>query len=133
MKTFTFKYDPHPARSAIEGIRNAMKYGKGEIHSDSLSCRTMQEMVALMTKGRLDAFTAIVEQEPNSITELANLLGKDAGNVQRDVASLEALGLVALKRQAAKRGVKIKPVARYQRIVFECEPKKIKNLGRIRR
>lgn len=126
MKTFTFRYSPHPARSALDGIRKTIKTGKGEIQDDSVTCSSYEEMVRLMTQSRAEAFTAIVQEEPASITELAQILGKDVGNVQRDVTALESLGLIELKRQSARRGVRIKPVAKYQKFVFEYEPKKLK-------
>lgn len=126
MKTFTFRYDPRPARSAFEGIRKAMKTGKGEIQDNSITCSSYEEMVRLMTQSRAEAFAAIVQEEPASITELARVLGKDVGNVQRDVTALESLGLIELKRQSARRGVRIKPVAKYQKFIFEYEPRKLK-------
>ncbi|MCM2324226.1 MAG: hypothetical protein NDJ90_13295 [Oligoflexia bacterium] len=98
MKTFTFRYDPHPARSGIEGIRKAIKTGKGEIQDDSITCSSYEEMVRLMTQSRAEAFAAILQQEQASINELAQILGKDVGNVQRDVTALESLGLIELKQ-----------------------------------
>jgi predicted transcriptional regulator len=105
-----------------------MKTSKGEIEDDSITCGSYEEMVRLMTQSRAEAFAAIVQHEPESITALAQILGKDAGNVQRDVTALQSLGLVELKRQNARRGIRIKPVARYQRFVFEYEPKKLKKV-----
>lgn len=126
MKTFTFRYDPRPGRSALEGIRKAMKTGKGEIQDASITCSSFEEMVRLMTQSRAEAFTAIVQEKPESITELAQILGKDVGNVQRDVTALESLGLIELRRQSARRGIRIRPVAKYQKFVFEYEPKRVK-------
>jgi predicted transcriptional regulator len=128
MKTFTFRYDPRPARSALECVRKAIKSGKGEIQVDSITCGSYEEMTRLMTQSRAEAFAVIVRSEPESITELAKTLGKDVGNVQRDVTALQSLGLIELKRETARRGVRIKPVARYQRFVFEYEPKKMKRV-----
>jgi len=124
MKTFTFRYDPHPRKSAIASIQKSLKSGISDIERDSIACKSMADMMKLMTKTRFQIFTAIVEKAPSSITELAEVLGKDLGNVLRDAKVLESLGLIELQKLPGRRGEKLKPVARYQRIIFECEPKK---------
>lgn len=126
MKTFTFRYDPHSVQSALEGIRKAMRTGKGVIQRASITCSSYEEMMRLMTQSRAEAFAVIVQREPDSLTELAHLLHKDVGNVQRDVTALQSLGLVELKKESARRGVRVRPVAKYERFVFEYEPKKVK-------
>ncbi|MEW6058497.1 MAG: hypothetical protein AB1540_18020 [Bdellovibrionota bacterium] len=123
MKTFTFKYDPHPTKTAFNAISRSVKAGKGSIRKDEIACRSMDDMMKIMSKIRFQLFTTIVEKAPDSVTELAKMLDKDLGNVLKDVRILESLGLVELKRRKAKRGTKIRPVALYDRIVFECEPK----------
>ncbi len=124
MKTFTFRYDPHPRKSAMASIQKSLKTGSPDIERDSIACKSMDDMMKLMTKTRFQIFTAIVEKAPESLTELAEVLDKDLGNVLRDAKVLESLGLIELCKSPGKRGEKVKPVALYQRIIFECEPKK---------
>ena len=122
MKTFTFRYDPAPRKSALTSFQKTIKTGKPDIDRDSIACRTMEDMMKLRTKTRFQVFTAIVEKAPDSLTELAQALDKDLGNVLRDAKVLESLGLIELKKSPGRRGEKIKPIARYERIIFECEP-----------
>lgn len=129
MKTFIFRYDPNPRKTAMAAISRAMKTGKGQILKNEISCRSMDEMIKVMTKSRFQIFTAVVETSPNSITELAEYLKKDLGNVARDVKALEALGLLTLQKEKGKRGEKMKPIALYDRILFECEPKPLQKTG----
>jgi len=124
MKTFTFKYDPNPRKTALEAIARAQKTGKREIQKDQISCRSMEEMMKVMTKSRFQIFAALVEHSHESLTALAKELGKDLGNVMKDIQVLESLGLVELERSKGKHGEKVKPIALYDRIIFECEPKK---------
>jgi predicted transcriptional regulator len=124
MKTLTFKYDPHPRKTALEAMAKAQKIDRGEIQKDEISCRSMEEMMKVMTKTRFQIFTAVLETSPNSLTELAEVLGKDLGNVMKDIKVLESLGLIELERSKGKHGEKVKPVALYDRIIFECEPKR---------
>jgi predicted transcriptional regulator len=125
MKTFTFRYDPHPRKSAMASFAKSLKTGAVDIECDSIACKSMEDMMKLMTKARFQVFTAIVEKSPESLTELASVLDKDLGNVLRDAKVLESLGLIELQKIPGKRGEKIKPVALYQKIIFECEPKKV--------
>lgn len=124
MKTFTFRYDSHPRKSAMTSIQKSLRTGDIDIERDSIACKSMDDMMKLMTKTRFQVFTAIVEKAPGSLTELADVLKKDLGNVLRDAKVLQSLGLIELQKSPGRRGEKIKPVALYQRIVFECEPKK---------
>jgi hypothetical protein len=38
MKTFTFRYDPHPRKSAMAGISKSLKTGAVDIERDSIAC-----------------------------------------------------------------------------------------------
>jgi predicted transcriptional regulator len=58
-----------------------------------------------------------VEKKPSSLTELAHLLKKDYANVWKDVQVLEGLGIIKLKK--GEQSKEIKPVALYDRIVFD--------------
>ena len=124
MKTFTFRYDPHPRKTSFNSIAKAQKTGKGEILNEQISCGSIEDMMKVMTKARFQIFTAIVENSPNSLTELAQALNKDLGNVMKNIKVLESLGLIELRRSKGKHGEKVKPVATYDRIIFECEPKR---------
>ena len=129
MKTFTFRYDPHPRKSAMSSIQKSLKMGVIDIDQDSIACKSMDDMMKLMTKTRFQVFAAIVEKTPESLTELADVLEKDLGNVLRDAKVLESLGLIELRKSPGRRGEKVKPLALYQRIIFECEPKKEREAG----
>src|SRR4051794_760054 len=98
MKTFTFKYDPTPRKTALEAIAGAQQTNLGEVQKDEISCRSMEEMMKVMTKTRFQIFTAILETAPESLTELSERINKDLGNVMKDIHVLESLGLIELER-----------------------------------
>ncbi|MCM0607004.1 MAG: hypothetical protein KA715_13015 [Xanthomonadaceae bacterium] len=129
MKTFTFQYDPHPLKSAFASIERSMKTGHVDIQKDSITCKSTEDMMTLMTKSRMKVFSATLEKSPESLTELADSIEKDLGNTLKDAKVLESIGLIELKRLPGKQGEKLKPIALYQRIVFECEPRKVKKVG----
>jgi predicted transcriptional regulator len=124
MKTFTFKYDPNPQKTTFDNMKRSMLTGEINIQKDSIYCSSAEDMIKVMTKSRFEIFTTIVEKAPESLTLLAKVLDKDLGNVHRDAKVLETLGLIKLKRSPGKRGSKLKPIALYDRIIFECEPKR---------
>lgn len=125
MKIFTFLYEKNPRKSALDAMKKAIKTGKPDIRDDELICDSMDSMLKLMSKSRFDVFAAIVEHKPDSLYELAKALKKDPGNVLRDAKALESLGLIELVPAKSGERERLKPEAKYDKIVFEFEPKKL--------
>ena len=63
--------------------------------------------------------------KPDSLYELAEVLGKDQANVLRDVRSLEMLGLIKLVSVKDGDRGRFKPEALYDKIVMEFQPRKL--------
>ena len=125
MKIFTFRYERSPRKSALEAMKRAIATGHIDVRDDEMACDSMDAMLKLMSKSRFEMFAAIVEHKPNSLYELAKVLGKDPGNVLRDSKTLESLGLIKLVALKDGDREKLKPQALYDKIVFEFEPKKL--------
>ncbi len=123
MKIFTFRYEKKPKKSALAAMRNAVKTGKPDIQGDELVCDSMDAMLKIMSKARFEVFTAVVEGKPDSLYELAEILGKDHANVLRDVKSLESLGLIKLVSLKDGGRERFKPESLYDKIVTEFQPK----------
>jgi predicted transcriptional regulator len=75
-----------------------------------------------MTKSRLELFQCLVEEQPQSLYQLAQFLKRDYAGVWRDAKALELNGIIKLER----RGEKLKPIALYDRIIFDFNTKKEK-------
>ena len=129
MKTFTFKYYSNPRKKSLTAIKEAMRTGKPDVRVDEMMFSDFAGLFKLLTKTRLDLFSKIVENSPESLTELAKLCRKDLGNIQRDVTVLESIGLIRLEKAPGKRRERIKPVALYERVLLEYAPKKLKAAG----
>ncbi len=125
MKTFTFKYEKNPKKSALLAMQKAIQTGNADIRDHEMVCDGLDSMLKLMSKSRFDVFAAIVENRPHSIYDLAKSLEKDQGNVLRDVKALESLGLIKLKPMKNGARGKFKPLPLYDRVIFEFEPKKM--------
>lgn len=58
----------------------------------------------ILTDKRLDVWRAIRDRRPESITQLAELLGRGFRSVHRDVMLLEELGLIKMSEGPGRRG-----------------------------
>jgi predicted transcriptional regulator len=125
MKIFTFRYEKNPKKSALAAMKSAIKTGKPDIRSNELICDSMDAMLKIMSKARFEVFAAIVENKPESLYELAEILEKDHANVLRDVKSLETLGLITLASVKDGARARLKPESSYDKIVIEFAPKKL--------
>lgn len=125
MKTFTFRYERNPRKSALEAMKKAIRTGMADVNDDEMVCDSMASLLKLMSKSRFEVFAAIVEHRPHSLYELTKILGKDQANVLRDARALASLGLIKLKTEKEGKREKLKPIALYDKVVIEFEPKKL--------
>lgn len=105
MKTFTFRYVINPSSMPPE---------PGESHLNSIP-----NILSLMSAVRIQLFYAIGNHRPESMYHLAQLLKRDHSNVIRDVKALEGLGLIQLLAEKSGERERLRPVALYDRIVFD--------------
>jgi predicted transcriptional regulator len=82
-----------------------------------------------MTAGRIQLFYAIANQKPDSMYQLAQLLGRDHPNVIRDVKVLEGVGLVKLVSEKDGERERSRPVALYDRLIFDFGKAGISGIG----
>lgn len=118
IKTFTFKYDPNGSLDTMfSSMEKSIKTGgqrniqpKNIIKSNSL-----EAIYRCITPSRWEMFVCLVEKKPANITELSSLLNKDYSNIWKDIRALEGLEIVKLKKE----GKEVRPIALYERIVFD--------------
>lgn len=72
---------------------------KNEIFFESLTA-----VRKILTDKRLDVWRMIRDYRPESITQLANMLGRGFRSVHRDVALLHDLGLIEMNGGPGRRG-----------------------------
>jgi predicted transcriptional regulator len=120
MRTFSFRLDPSASLNQMfNAFEEALHMEKKQIHSDELISNSIETILAIMTRGKLELFCTIAKAHPESLYALAQAVGRDPGNVFRDVKSLEALHLIALEPTPGSTRDKIKPLALYDRIIFD--------------
>ena len=72
-------------------------------------CSSFKIAEKLFSEPRLSILRAIINQKPDSIKQLAKLLGKDFKNVYNDVMFLADLGLIELVEKGPPKAIKIIP------------------------
>ncbi len=99
--------------------KSALKGKKKGIQKDNEVIFTGIETVAkVFAKTRMEVLRAIILQKPNSIYELAKMVGRDFKNVHSDVKFLTEVGLVDLRKtEDARKG--LKPIAKFSGIELD--------------
>ena len=100
-------------------IRFCGKTGVTDIHKDEISSNSIPAILSAMTEGRLQVFYGVADYQPASMYQLAQFLKRDSANVLRDVKTLEAMRLVKLVSEKDGDRERLRPVATYDRIVFD--------------
>ena len=73
----------------------------------------------VLTEKRLALLHAVKQSKPETIHELARLLGRDVKNVSDDLKYLAELGLVSLDKAAIGSGRRVTPRVSYEKIRLE--------------
>src|SRR3989338_8361128 len=120
MKTFIFKYSPDATPKALfSEMEKAIKTGVPRIQRNELASNSVSSILSTMTAGRIQLFYAIAMDKPESIYRLSQMQERDQANVIRDVKTLEGLGLIKLVSEQDGDRERLRPVALYDRIVFD--------------
>jgi len=120
MKTFTFRYDAQATPDSLfSKLEQVAKTGAPDVRKDEISSNSLHAILSAMTEGRLQVFYGIADYAPASMYQLAQLLKRDSANVLRDVKTLEAMKLVKLVSEKDGDRERLRPVANYDRIVFD--------------
>lgn len=73
---------------------------------------------AFITPKRIELIRAIHHQKPESAYELAHFVNRDVKSVMTDLAVLESLGLLELKKETEPRE-KVRPLVEYDQLQVE--------------
>ncbi|MEQ1664334.1 MAG: hypothetical protein ABL927_03045 [Bdellovibrionales bacterium] len=119
VRTFTLKLHKTPIKKMMTELRQAARTKLPNVHDDELLCSSISAMIDAISKSKFETFAAVVEHKPKTIKELAKILGKDVGNISRDAKGLELLGLIDLVPDKNVGPRAIRPVAKFDKILFD--------------
>ena len=110
------KWDDFKARTQATLKERKSSIGK----SDTILFNSVVDYQKFMSEQKIAILAAIISQKPSSIYQLAQVLDRDFGNVQRDCTSLEAMGFITLEESGDSKGSKVPQlIFNYGRIVIE--------------
>ncbi|MCK4486146.1 MAG: MarR family transcriptional regulator [Desulfobacterales bacterium] len=121
MKVKNIKITIKSTEAFLEEAKSTMKKimaGEKVSVKKGLYFENLDAMRKALTPKRLELLHAIKEERPQSVYELARLMNRDLKNVTQDLAFLERLGLVELKKAKDKRR-KTTPSVEYDKILLE--------------
>ncbi|MBI5192495.1 MAG: ArsR family transcriptional regulator [Nitrospirae bacterium] len=101
-----------------KGVMEAIEKGDKVKKHKGISFADIDTMQKILTKERLRILKTIKHKNPNSIYELAKILGRDIKNTYDDVVYLSDMGFIELKRVKEGRE-KIVPSIPYNEILVK--------------
>ena len=101
-----------------KGVMQKLERGEKVKKHEGISFENLEAMRKALTDERLRILKTIKKENPQSIYELAKLLGRDIKNTFDDVQFLTQVGLLELKKTKHGRE-KTKPMVNYDRILLE--------------
>jgi predicted transcriptional regulator len=118
-KKFIFRYEPQSSvKEMFSHLEEAVKTGKKYIQPKNISIINDLTVVSrILSKTRLEIFSAIKKKQPSNIHDLTQLVQRDYANVWRDCQVLANCGIIELKKVKQEN----KPIALYGQIVISCE------------
>ncbi len=119
MKTLTFKYRKPTKNLLAHTIQNAID-GKGKIEDDVIYVTDLSLFAKILSDIRREILACIQIENPQSIYELAQKLGKDQGYISKEIKALNGLGLIDLVSDVKDGRERLLPVLKFDRIVIDA-------------
>lgn len=96
-------------KRCVVGIRRSTDFGRpiDGVEAPTIWFPSMATMAAVLSEDNLALLRLIRDKQPKSLTELADLAGRQVPNLSRTLRTMEGYGLVALKKSARE----IEPIA----------------------
>lgn len=86
-------------KKKIKEELKAIDHGKAKkLREDSISFQTLDQFRKFLTPKRLELLRVVRHKKPNSMYELAKLVGRTPENVNTDIKFLEQLGFVEVTK-----------------------------------
>ncbi len=104
--------------SEAKEVMKKLERGEKVKKHEGISFESLDAMRKVLTEERIRVLKTIKKEHPQSIYELAKILGRDMKNTFDDVQFLAGMGLIELKKTKDGRE-KTAPIVKYDRILLE--------------
>lgn len=121
MKVRNLKIGVKELRTVLDETREAMEHitaGQVIPKVHDVNFTSYEAMRKLLTPRRIELLHVIKEQRPGSVYELVQFMGRDAKNINADLAILANIGLIEL-RKTTKGRKKVVPCVTIDKIQVE--------------
>lgn len=120
MKTMTFKYRPNNRSKMRESMKKAIA-GEPQVFEDVIFFESLDLVDSFINPMKAKIIRSIQKHSPESIYELAKILGKDQGYIQKEVKFLEGLGILKIESIKDSGRTKSVPTVIYDKFIIDLD------------
>ena len=120
MKTMTFKYRPNNRSKMLASMKKAIA-GESQVFADVIFFESLDLVDSFINPMKAKIIRSIQKHSPESIYELAKILGKDQGYIQKEVKFLEGLGILKIESTKDNGRTKSVPTVIYDKFIIDLD------------
>jgi len=120
MKTMTFKYRPNNRSKMLASMKKAIA-GESQVFEDVIFFESLDLVDSFINPMKAKIIRSIQKHSPESIYELAKILGKDQGYIQKEVKFLEGLGILKIESIKDNGRTKSVPTVVYDKFIIDLD------------
>lgn len=120
MKTMTFKYRPNNRKKSFVAMEKAIA-GKPQVFEDTIFFESLDLVDSFINPMKAKIIRAIQKYNPQSLYELAQILDKDQGYIQREVKFLEGLGVLEIESVKDSGRTRSVPKVLYDKFIIDLD------------
>ena len=118
MKTMTFKYRPNNKKKTLADMEKAIA-GKPQVFEDTVFFESLDLVDSFINPMKAKIIRAIQKHNPQSLYELAQILDKDQGYIQKEVKFLEGLGVLEIESVKSDGRTRSVPKVLYDKFIID--------------
>ena len=120
MKTMTFKYRPNNKKKMLKDMEKAIA-GKPQVFEDTVFFESLDLVDSFINPMKAKIIRAIQKHNPQSLYELAQILEKDQGYIQREVKFLEGIGVLEIETVKDDGRTRSVPKVIYDKFIIDLD------------
>lgn len=118
MKTMTFKYRPNNRSNMLSSMKKAIA-GEPQVFEDVIFFESLDLVDSFINPMKAKIIRSIQKHSPASIYEIAKILNKDQGYIQKEVKFLEGLGILKVESIKDNGRTKSVPTVIYDKFIID--------------
>lgn len=120
MKTMIFKYRPNNKAKMLKAMKKAIA-GQPQVSEDTVFFESLDLVDSFINPMKAKIIRAVQKHNPQSLYELAQILEKDQGYVQKEVKFLESLGIIEIETVKDQGRTRSVPKVVYDKFIIDLD------------